>query len=286
MRLPGLFVLFLFVAGSATAQEKEVRFQNGIPSIQYISTSGEKKSDVLKRFANPLPEGEESRDLKADTFLVSVKSALQLQCTTNECVPLYYVAQKGETFKSIGDNLGNVSPYHLKRLNTDIELVEAGDKIRIGFLQGRLFDAVIYENPDSTAPEAEKHNLAGQSVRKMEYTGNRNLEVGEVLYQGGPGAFADGFVHSNKHSKTGQAGNFKTAGGWYDGNYFVLINGVAPGTLVQVKNLKNGNFIIAKVITELPKVRKDEDLLLRISNAGCAALDVWDNQHFEVEVSF
>ena len=115
--------------------------------------------------------------------------------------------------------------------------------------------------------------------------GTGDLTVGAELYEG-PGAFANEFVNSNKHKKTGQAGNFKSAGGWQDGHYYVLMNGVAPGTLVQVKNLGNDQFIIAKVVTELPQVRKDENLLLRISNAGCAALDVWDSEPFAVEVSF
>ncbi|GAB3363826.1 hypothetical protein GCM10027566_32670 [Arachidicoccus ginsenosidivorans] len=70
----------------------------------------------------------------------------------------------------------------------------------------------------------------------------------------------------------GLAGTFQSASGWKDGKYFILMNEVAPGTLVKVQT--KGKTIYAKVLWNLGNVKENAGLSYRISDAAAAALGV------------
>jgi hypothetical protein len=74
-----------------------------------------------------------------------------------------------------------------------------------------------------------------------------------------------------KQFKTGDASIFKTISGWEDKKYYVLMNEVAEGTIVQIVT-PNNKTICAKVLGPLPNVKSEESLVLRMSNSAAAAL--------------
>jgi len=74
----------------------------------------------------------------------------------------------------------------------------------------------------------------------------------------------------------GLAGTFQSASGWKDGKYFILMNEVAPGTLVKVQT--KGKTIYAKVLWNLGNVKENAGLSYRISDAAAAALGVGSGQ--------
>ncbi len=71
---------------------------------------------------------------------------------------------------------------------------------------------------------------------------------------------------------TGDAGVFKSTSGWTDKKYYCLHNGASPGTIIKITNPANGNVVFAKVLDAIPDIKKNEGLLLVISNAAADAL--------------
>ena len=71
---------------------------------------------------------------------------------------------------------------------------------------------------------------------------------------------------------TGDAGVFKSTSGWSDKKYYCLYNSTSPGTIIKITNPANGNVIYAKVLDAIPDIKKNEGLLLVISNAASDAL--------------
>jgi LysM repeat protein len=88
----------------------------------------------------------------------------------------------------------------------------------------------------------------------------------------GAGLFAANYDGKLNQSKTGTAAVFKSTSGWGDGKYYVLMNNAAPGTIVKIDYAASGKTVYAKVLGELPQIKQNENVLLRISNAAAAAL--------------
>ncbi|MDE3234923.1 MAG: LysM peptidoglycan-binding domain-containing protein [Bacteroidota bacterium] len=77
-----------------------------------------------------------------------------------------------------------------------------------------------------------------------------------------------------REEMNGDAATFKTASGWTDKKYYVLINNIPSNTIIRVAS--NGKFVYAKVLGPLPNIKEDDGLLLRISNAAASALGIVD----------
>lgn len=96
---------------------------------------------------------------------------------------------------------------------------------------------------------------------------------------GSEGAFAVSYKSQASGTELitkGVSGKFQSASGWKDGKYFILMNEVAPGTLVKVQT--KGKTIYAKVLWNLGNVKENAGLSYRVSDAGAAALGMSDEQ--------
>jgi LysM repeat protein len=71
---------------------------------------------------------------------------------------------------------------------------------------------------------------------------------------------------------TGDAGVFKSTSGWTDKRYYCLYNSASPGTIIKITNPANGNVVFAKVLDTIPDIKKNEGMLLVITNAAADAL--------------
>jgi hypothetical protein len=105
---------------------------------------------------------------------------------------------------------------------------------------------------------------------------NQTANVGA---NAGIGYFASLFTSQSKEGKqqkmeTPAYGVFKSTSGWQDGKYYVLMNSVVPGTVVQITAKNTGKQLYAKVLGAVPPGKESEGLLLRISNAAASALGV------------
>ena len=86
--------------------------------------------------------------------------------------------------------------------------------------------------------------------------------------------------------ETVTSGIFKTASGWQDQKYYMLIDGVAPGTIIRISNPSNTRVIFAKVLGEMNGIRQNEGFTIRMSNAAAAALAISDTEKFIVKINY
>lgn len=109
-----------------------------------------------------------------------------------------------------------------------------------------------------------------------------------VVKEGDEGYFAVSFSQHDEDQEqqyqTGDAGTFKTISGWSDRKYYVLINDVAPETIVRI-TASNNKSICAKVLGPLQETKEGTGLLLRMSNSAASTLGITDAK-FTVRVTY
>lgn len=113
----------------------------------------------------------------------------------------------------------------------------------------------------------------------------------EIRNEEGTGYFKNNFysqVKTNPLSKeqTVTSSIFKTVSGWQDGKYYLLINGVEPGTIVKITNPSNGKTAYAKVLYSMDKIRQNQGMDIRISEAAASALAVSETDKFILKVTY
>jgi hypothetical protein len=106
----------------------------------------------------------------------------------------------------------------------------------------------------------------------------------------GQGYFKTSFDQQVKQQPAGKeqtvtSGIFKTASGWDDAKYYVLMNGADPGTIVRITNPGNNKTIYAKLLGEMSD-KQSQGLNIRISNAAANALDISETDKFIVKLNY
>lgn len=69
-------------------------------------------------------------------------------------------------------------------------------------------------------------------------------------------------------------GIFKSNAGWEDEKYYVLINNIPPGSIVQVQSTLTHKIVYVKVLGTLEVDKENQGLWLRLSNATLVALGI------------
>lgn len=91
-----------------------------------------------------------------------------------------------------------------------------------------------------------------------------------------PASFRGGYFKSNySESGKGTAGNaasFRSTSGWKDGKYYALINNVPVGTIVRLSFSSTNKSVYAKVLGQLPEMKENVGLTVRISDAAASEL--------------
>ena len=107
----------------------------------------------------------------------------------------------------------------------------------------------------------------------------------------GAGYFKNNFYQQVKASplkkeQTVTSSIFKTTSGWQDGKYYLLINGVEPGTIVKITNPSNSKTVYAKVLYAMDKIRENQGVDMRISDAAASSLAVSETDKFILKVNY
>lgn len=113
----------------------------------------------------------------------------------------------------------------------------------------------------------------------------------EPVNTDGSGYFKGNFYQQVKASplskeQTVTSSIFKTMSGWQDGKYYLLINGVEPGTIVKLTNPSNSKVVFAKVLYSMDKIRENQGVDMRISDAAAASLAVNETDKFILKVNY
>jgi hypothetical protein len=88
------------------------------------------------------------------------------------------------------------------------------------------------------------------------------------------------------NDKTVTSGIFKTTSGWTDSKYYLLIDGVVPGTIVKVINPANNKSVYAKVLGQMEGINMNKGLDIRISNAAASNLGITETDKFIVKLNY
>jgi len=107
----------------------------------------------------------------------------------------------------------------------------------------------------------------------------------------GTGYFKSNFFQQVKKApvskdQTVTSSIFKTQSGWEDGKYYLLINGVEPGTIVKLTNPSNSKTVYAKVLYSMEKIRQNQGVDIRISDAAASTLAVSETDKFILKVNY
>jgi len=146
------------------------------------------------------------------------------------------------------------------------------------------------EEPKKVEPEIKKETppVVKEEPKKSEPI---VVKQTEPVNNDGTGYFKNNFyqqVRSSPLSKeqTVTSSIFKTNTGWQDGKYYLLINGIEPGTIVKLTNPSNSKVVFAKVLYSMDKIRENQSVDIRISDAAAASLAVNETDKFILKVNY
>jgi LysM repeat protein len=229
-------------------------------------------------------------------------------------VPLYHKVKEKEGLYRISQMYNKVSPEQLKTWNKmkSDELANGTDLI-VGYLKVKQDLSPLAKNgqrnitpepvakttsattdvaKQKTPPPAKEVEVKPETTRRPESETTATPQTVSKTAADAPGtegAFAGLFADQTKNSPanklSGQAASFKSTSGWKDGKYYVLMNKVTPGTIIRISSLSSNKTVYAKVLGEIPPGKENEGLLIRLSNAATAQLQMPEGK-FEVQLQY
>ena len=239
---------------------------------------------------------------------------------TERGLPVYYVTGNSESLYRVSTNNRNVLMEKLRQWNhLSDDNVAAGSKLVVGYLISNESAATAFANLDkletgkktnaqntnkevATLETTVKQDPKKEEVKKeVEPVKNSQLiqVTQELKYSPGSisgqnsnqGYFRDFFqqqISQQPISKeqTVTSGIFKTASGWADSKYYLLMDGIEPGTVVKITNPTNKRIIYAKLLGEMNGQKENQGLNIRISNAAASALDILETDKFIVKLDY
>jgi LysM repeat protein len=230
--------------------------------------------------------------------------------------PVYHIVEQGEGLLKISkDNkLTMATMRQWNGLKTDA--VKPGEALIIGYMvnakpidikqpEARNDKTVKQGLPAVAAvsteiPAVQKEEPAGKTTENVLLVPADNKASAKkdpppvlpsaayIVKEGDEGYFAVPFAEHDEEQtqqyQTGDAATFKTISGWSDRKYYVLINDVAPETIVRI-TAPNNKSICAKVLGPLQETKEGTGLLLRMSNSAASTLGITDAK-FTVRVTY
>ena len=215
----------------------------------------------------------------------------------NSGTPVYYKVGDKEGLMTVSNRHNNVSLANLRLWNNvSVDEVKEGTKLIIGFLQSKEMPSVTIagkappdEPPVAKVEDKPVAKIEEKPVEKVEEKPVVKVEEKPVISE--QGYFKLHFeqqIRINPVSKneTVTSGIFKTASGWQNAKYYLLIDKVAPGSIVKITNPSNNKIVFAKVLGEMSGIRQNEGLNIRISDAAASALEITEQDKFIVKVNY
>jgi LysM repeat protein len=237
--------------------------------------------------------------LTADNFAQSGKPA-----SDEAYVPVYHVVQAGEGLYRVGQLYNKVGTDAVKRMNSlSTDAVKPGMRLIVGYLKvkkgqsplaGQSVNPPVEKQetpalatakpsvpqtvnvPPAPKAEASKPVASATQAIKPQSDTPASLPAGTGFFAG---LFAEQSRTGQLNELNGSASSFKSTSGWNDGKYYILMNGVEPGTVVRVNAGTSGEPVFAKVLGDLPPIKENEGLQARLSNAAFAKLGLSEGTH-------
>jgi len=239
---------------------------------------------------------------------------------TEKGLPVFYVTGNSESLYRVSTKNRNVLLEKLRQWNhLSDDNVAAGSKLVVGYLVSNESAATAFANLNKleTVKKADAQNT-NKEVASVETAVKQDPKKEEIKKEEEPvknskvvqvaqelkafpgnasrqnviqGYFQDFFQQQITHQpiskeQTVTAGIFKTASGWSDSKYYLLMDGIEPGTIVKITNPSNNRIIYAKLLGEMNGLKENQGLNIRISNAAASALDISETDKFIVKLNY
>ncbi|HMR93131.1 MAG TPA: LysM peptidoglycan-binding domain-containing protein [Chitinophagaceae bacterium] len=231
----------------------------------------------------------------------------------NTGTPVYYIVGNNEGLLSVSNAANKVTMQSLRDWNQlTSDQLQAGQRLIIGFVKAsnlpvttvntvqqkkEVVEVVMEAEKEEVKPvvKEEKEEVAKADVLPVKKEEEPEQKK-EAIIPAATASHEQGFfkpyyeqqIKSKPATKesTVTAGIFKTTSGWQDGKYYLLIDGVAPGSIIKVSNPATSKIIYAKVLGEMNGISLNQGLGIRISNAAAAALGVTDTEKFVLQINY
>lgn len=302
---------YIVYAASGKESLKDVSNQFGL-SVAKIS--GYNKINI--NAAALLPKG--------TAIKVPVTKDNLLQHPADASAPVYYVVKKGDNLFRVSQSNYKVPVARLKEWNhLKSDMLKNGQSIIIGYMlnagsvasdadlaanetaaltntavtEASAKKATVQKKTEMPAPpQPEKSVTVTSGPAKTENkteapAAEKNKKIINAVYipkEGDEGYFAIGYAEEanekTQQFKSGDAATFKSISGWTDRKFYVLMNDVAPKTIVRITGT-NKKSVCAMVLGPLQETKGASGLLLRLSNSAASALGLSD-QVFPVTITY
>lgn len=247
--------LLLGLVQNCDAQKIISELINTIPVIRYSVPSGETLRETLLKFSVTFDQFKQlNGDEPSNGSVLLPVMPHMLVDEAQQGIPFYFKASRHESAEKVAQ-IFNLKPELVRKRNSMFPGNLRGREYFIGYLPADLFewsDEARAGKDGSEANEATT-NTAATDV-KFEF-----------------GAFVNDYEPRTVASRQGKLGFFKSTSGYDNGQFYILLSQVAPGTVVKVQNQQNGRYIFARVLAAMPAI-KNELAFARLSSAGYAVL--------------
>lgn len=307
-----------FISIAAHAQDKVFAISSGKgPVITHKVTSGEtllglaRKYNVKASEFAAVNQFDIKRNLKIGEIVKVPLVAANFNQKSSKGTPVYYTVGNGEGLLSVSKKFNKLPVKTLKDWNRLKSDAAPKDKpLVVGYLSGVNLKPVTEtaKADEALAKKEEKKEIAkkaekprqptAQPQKKPDPVPEENTTVAapaepvetitEAIDESGyfRGAFEKNTNRSLLANRTLMSGVFKTDAGWSDKKYYMLMDGVAPGTIVKISNPQNGRLVYAKVLGNMQDVKYSEGLNIRISDAAAAAMELTDADMFVLNANY
>jgi hypothetical protein len=233
-------------------------------------------------------------------------------------IPVYYTVGDKETIQKVSNVNNRVSLQNLREWNKlQNDNLAAGSKLVVGYLLTGENSTAATSSPKKEEPVKEKKEETGKETAVKQGSSTTKTEEDKPIVKNDPpkeepkkpepvvkksqspptaavtiqGYFKNDFERQVRKtpaskSETVTSGIFKMNSKAQEIKYYLLIDGVAPGTIVRVINPDNNKAVYAKVLGGMSGIRQNQGFDIRISNTAAATLGITDTDKFIVQLNY
>jgi len=252
----------------------------GVP-VYYVPVSKESLANISTKYKAPMNSLRVWNKLNDDNVTASSKLIVGFLITNELKDRVVTITPAQEESVSNVKKQEAEKKQPVNEIKTDPVVEESVSNVKKAEEQKKQIQPEIKkEEPKKTEPVKEEPKKNEPVIKQP-----------EIIKDDGTGYFKNSFYQQIKVSpiskeQTVTSSIFKTVSGWQDGKYYLLINGVEPGTIVKLTNPSNSKTVFAKVLYAMDKIRENQGVDIRISDAAAATLAVNEADKFILKVNY
>lgn len=220
-----------------------------------------------------------------------VPKPIPASVSAGDSVTVRHVVSKGESLYSLSKKY-NVSVTNLLSWNKlTADNIKIGQVLIVGHAAGQKA-TVVKDTASSEMPKQETVKKDSVLIDIVPVPSVNDTEKTAPVMEMPASPDSSGYFASlygkdvegrSLKTETGSSMVFKTTAGFTDKKYYILMNGVPPGSVVKISFADKT--IYAKVLWKLDDMKDNEGLKFRISDAAAATLGISDTK-FDLTVMY